>query len=444
MKKITIVALLALSALVRPALRAQTPLPPGALRIHGHPQKAFYASDAEWPTIEAQGWWDQADPIQACHLHLGVVFPSYAELTTAAPFDTHFTLKLHNCSGSITQIFGGGFNNVIWDDTGTSTPPVMRGINPGLVQWSGRTTILFRLHGDQPWLGTLNDLPVHGWIADDWNARALLDNGDEISVQKVDCLYSLLDPTKPEQPASGQGNPGIVHSSRVTVRNLKVDPTRPGRTLGDTSFGAMVMEVNDYVPLLPIGGDASSTPWKTIVNPYNYTAASALPDGRFMVLEDANLHGMPPPPNRGTTLVSDPAGVTGFINRTIIFDPAVMGTGAHKVLTVWRQTAGNENIHAVLSISVPVAAGGVGVMLCTNSAALNVGRPLPCVFPPPPPPTCTLPQILVNGICVTPDVLSPAVGVFQLLTSGVPTGRFFTCPTSVLTVAACKELVAKP
>lgn len=319
------------------------------MRLHGHPQKTDYASSAEWPLFEAQGWWPASDPINAGHLHVGVTFPIWAEITSLDPIVIPFTLKLHDVLGGISAFFGPHVKSIVWDDTGTATPPVMRSAGDRLSQWSGKVTLDFTL-GQQPWLGEIGTLGKHGWSGTFFSARAAFDNGDLLEVQLVVSFFLALDTSVPERAAAQQGRPGVVLSSRVTVSNQTITDGS-GKTLGGTSFGAMVTEINDWWPLLPI-----DQPWPTIINFYNYTSNTPLPNGRFEQILDANLHGTPPdiPPNHGTLLDSVAAGVLGIPNRPLVIDPAVMGAGTHKQLLRWRQERNGESVSSVLSLPVTV------------------------------------------------------------------------------------------
>lgn len=335
------------------------------MKIHGHPQKADYLPDgSDWPMFEAQGWWPEHDPIDAGHLHLGVKFPVWGELTSLDTIACPFTIKLHDVAGSVVALFGKHIKAIVWNDTGSSTPPVMRSTDPGLNEWSGVLTLDFTL-GEQPWIGDF--FPKHGWTGSIFTARALFDNGDLLETQLIVSFFSALDTSVPEKPAAEQGIPGLVVSSRVTVTNQTIPNNDSGLTLGRTSFGAMVMELNGWWPLLPFDVD-----WPTIVNFYNYTANTPLPNGLFQQILDANLHGTPPniPPNEGTLLESVAATTAGIPGRPLILKPAAMGAGKHKNLLRWRQERNGESLSAVLSLPVTIGAG--------------VPPPPPPVDPPPP------------------------------------------------------------
>jgi hypothetical protein len=240
----------------------------------------------------------------------------------------------------------------------------MRSTDPGLNEWSGTLTLDFTL-GEQPWIGDF--FPKHGWYGTLFTARALFDNGDLLETQLVASFFSALDTTVPEIPASEQGIPGVVVSSRVTVSNQTIPDNTGALTLGGTAFGVMVMELNGWWPLLPFDQDFSS-----FVNFYNYTSSTPLPDGLFEQILDANLHGTPPniPPNEGTVLASVPAGVLGVPNMPLVLKPAAMGTGAHKNLLRWRQERNGESLSSILSLPLTIGPG--------------VPVPPPPIDPPPP------------------------------------------------------------
>jgi hypothetical protein len=354
------------------------------MKIHGHPQKTDYNADgSDYPRHEAQGWWNQFDPVEAGHLHVGVTYPSYGEITILEPFWVTFTLKLHDIVGEVKQFFGPHIRELIWNDTGTSTPPVMRGTDPGLPEWSGKILIDYML-GQQPWLGDIGMTPMHGWMGSLFTARVLFDTFDLLEVQQVESHFMLIDNSIPERPASQQGRPGVVTGSRVTVSN---QGTSDGSTLKGNRFGAMVTEINDYLPLLPI-----TAPWPTIVNVYNYTAEMPLPDGIFRQLLDADLHHG----GEGTLIDIAHADVRG-VSKTIVFDPLVMGSGKHRGIVNWTQTSKEETLVSTLAFDLPVDVGVPIPTICNDRNALNFGGLLPCryqVDPPPVPVTVIVPELV--------------------------------------------------
>ena len=108
--------------------------------IHHHPQKAFYASPAEWPIHSGQVHWPNPDPTMTCHLHVEPKFPYGADLGNM-PFEVPFTLKLFMCAARITSFDGETFSAITWDATGGTTVPVMRGDAMALKQWTGKVLI---------------------------------------------------------------------------------------------------------------------------------------------------------------------------------------------------------------------------------------------------------------------------------------------------------------
>lgn len=375
------------------------------LKLHGHPQLDFYKADgSDCPKFEAQGWWPLFDPVNAGHLHVGVKYPSYAEITSLEPFWVPFTLKLHDVAGEIRQFFGPHFRELFWDDTKSSTPPKMRGERETLAEWSGRILIDYML-GQQPWLGEIGMTPMHGWAGSLFTARALFDNRDLLEVQKVECQYMLIDNSIPERKASEQGRPGVVTGSRVVVSN---ETTENGSTLKGNRFGAMVTEINDYLPLLPI-----SAPWPTILNTYNYTAEMPLPDGIFRQLLDANLHAG----GEGTLIDLVHADVRG-VSKTIVFDPLVMGPGPHRGIVNWTQTANDETLAATLAFDLPVEIKTPVPTICSDRKALNFGGLLPCRYqedPPPMPITVVVPE-LVGSTHATATAALTALGLTETVT----------------------------
>ena len=138
-----------------------TALPASAQPIHGHPQKAAYASPAEWVEVDGQGWLGDPDPVLAAHVHNVPKFPLYMEVHDWSTIEVPFTLKAHNLAGTIQMFTGEHVRSVRWDATGTSETPVMRGDPNGLLQWTGVATVDLTL-GDDGFLHIFK-FPLHGW-----------------------------------------------------------------------------------------------------------------------------------------------------------------------------------------------------------------------------------------------------------------------------------------
>jgi hypothetical protein len=353
-----------------------TALPASAQPIHGHPQKAAYASPAEWVEVDGQGWLGDPDPVLAAHVHNVPKFPLYMEVHDWSTIEVPFTLKAHNLAGTIQMFTGEHVRSVRWDATGTSEVPVMRGDPNGLLQWTGVATVDLTL-GDDGFLHIFK-FPLHGWAEVRFFTRTVLDNGRIMDVSTVVPVYSMIDPTAPEAPGAAQGNPGVhIRTSYVVWQD------------NAALAGELVTEISDYIPLAPI-----SAPWPTIANVYNYTAPAGVPfeDERFELRLDADLHhGV-----RGSLQQFEDAGLSQnkqFLGP-IILNPAAMGAGPHKELAVWTQPLGAEAASSAIVFPVTVVDGVPVPTTCTDPTALNVGGLLPCRFPTPTPaPTlCTDPN----------------------------------------------------
>ncbi len=367
------------------------------MKIHGHPQKTDYLDDgSDWLVWEAQGHWPLLDPIASGHVHVAVSYPLYGEITSVVPFWVPFTLKLHNIAGSIDEFGGPQVSQIVWDATGNSTPPVMRGSNPGLEQWTGKALIDVTL-GQQPWLGAIGQLRLHGWSGTFFMARARVDNGDQIDAQLTVSHYDLIDPTTPEVFLSpDHGRPGVFLGAQCVVSN---NTTGNSQTLGGNAFGDMIIEVNDYLPLMPI-----TAPWPTIVNFYNYTSSTPLPNpGHFRQRLDSDLHHSV----LGLLIEEVASDVNGVPDMPIVIDPATLAgstpplgspPNVHKELFFWTQTNNNETVSAVLTCNVPLGSGVPVPTTCQDKAALNFGQLLPCVYATPPPPPMLMPVPNVVGM----------------------------------------------
>jgi len=411
--------------------------------IHQHPQKAAYAGPEEWPSHEAQMHWPDQNSVVACHVHVGVKFPSYAEIPTLAPIEVPFKLQLHNCDGALGAFWGDYFAAVLWDDTaatGGLTMPVMQGDPAGLKEWTGKVILDFSDRESD--LLHIYHFPGRGWKPVPFRTRLVMANGDTVDTAIWDSVYSMLDPTAPETPAPEQGRPGVTLSARVDVISARTS----------TNFGEMITEINDYLPLLPI-----TDTWPTIINVYNYTSSTPdrLTHGVFEQRFNMDLHNGV----QGAITDTSVANVQGFL-RPVYFDPVVLGgIGTHKVGEFWTQMAtdpGNgvtETIKSVLAFDVTVGDGPIVSTTCTDPTAKNFGGVLPCIVPAPTTDVCpnivgdqtSVPQgmVLIDGRCVAPSPTPvqsfiPGPMVQELAIDGVPQHRFFLC-----TAAGCSEIALK-
>lgn len=381
--------------------------------IHGHPQKAAYATAAERPTrsgqchlTDAGAPIDVATPLSS-HLHVDLVqFPEAAELFSA--WVQKFAITLHNVAGSVGQVFGNMVRDLVWDETGTSTMPPFVGVPHGDVVKTGHFTVDPTIPLITAWgtIDTERSAPPRGWFAVGLVARAWMDNGDFVEATTGDSAYSVMDPTAPERSARAGG----------MITNVQCVGTFADLVKG-TQFGTAVAEYQGNLPIAPI-----FAPWTVLAFPYNYSADLTLPIGTFEQRFDLDFHhGMP-----GTIVRSMPLdGNHSFTPMPIVFDPARMGTGDHRTAQIWTQPSSGKQLSALLVTTVTVGAGvPPPPATCQDPTATNVGGPLPCVFPVVVPPVETW------------DVFSP---VFRL--NSKDPARLQVCRTADL--ATCKELVMK-
>ena len=74
--------------------------PVAAQTIHGHPQKAAYASPAEWPFLSSQCHWKVNNVL--AHTHVEVTAPVYSEWT-GGTLKVPVQFQLFHTAGKITQ-----------------------------------------------------------------------------------------------------------------------------------------------------------------------------------------------------------------------------------------------------------------------------------------------------------------------------------------------------
>lgn len=301
------------------------------MRLHGHPQLAQYNSSDEWRIFSFQGHWPESDPTMTEHIHVDIKFPYGAEIDST-PFDVPFTLKAFMLDGRIGLFQSDAMTAIKWNDTGTSTPPVMQGDPNSMVpkQWSGVMTI-------DPQKGRYAH--KHGWTQVQFLSRTAFTNGDEMDVQAFNSFFSIAFPELPEEMPPGGFGP--VLSCRVVARHKDEQ----------SSFGEMVTEIDDWIPLLPI-----DKAWYSIINFYNYTAPpeNPLTLGQFQERLDPDLHnGI-----LGTLIDSAIADKGGIPNRPIVFDPKIIGIGKHKIAEFWTQNLNEDTVSSLVIFDLEVSAGG--------------------------------------------------------------------------------------
>jgi len=307
--------------------------------IHGHWQCQEYVADSVTPgpgqchlplKQSAQCHWItpalSALSEMPSHTHIEYPRPNFWAVVNSA-FTQAVDFVLYHVSGFIdaSRIEGDYIRRIIWDDTGTTTPPPLVGDPNSVVTYHAHITY-------DPELGA----PAKGW----WNPRlvAITRFADSTSTKDEFFypLYSTRDPNAPES----DNRPFL--SARCTGFPVNVWGTNTSEFRGEV-----------YPPILgPI-----TSPWTGTVLPYGYGAQEVLPLGMFQQLSDLNLHaGIP-----GTLLASEQSFGGNPNGNEITFSPAI-GPGVHTMAFTWDQphptAAGLEEATSLLVMQYTVADGG--------------------------------------------------------------------------------------
>lgn len=357
--------------------------PAFAQPIHKQPQKAVYASPAEYPWLSDQCHYNApgVNPLYgtgipdatSSHVHLDLQCPEDAELGLT-PFDCNFSVTLRQVAGEIGFIWG----NIIpvtalrFDNPALSFP--LRGDPVGIVTATGSLTM-------DPSSADPTRLAAHGWKdTASVNARTFYDNGAVMNNQLIWPAYSVVDVSQPEV--------GLGDGSGTPSQQARCDVYSANPAIAD-EFGVNATEIKQMIPLL--GPVTPGLDWKMNPLTYGYGQKAGLPLGTFRLRLDPDLHhGIP------GTFIDVVTGQGG--TNTIEALPGDIPAGAHKLMFQWEQAShdGTEMLTSNLVVSVTVGPGGVAQppdqvpgaipttpTTCTDPKALNVGGPLPCVFPTP-------------------------------------------------------------
>lgn len=417
--------LVALFVLVASSVQAQP--------IHGHPQKAAYASPAEYRKPSFQCHWNEPLPeanpdgsnakaiidaslLLSSHLHFDPVGPIYSDINDLLRMD--FTVKLFQSGGE--AVFDLDRQETVtkieWDDIGEQFRRVIVGdpASHALIQRTGHFTIdPRRTVGGAPPGG--HGFPPRGWyspqIEIDWKPN------DHIEIAQVTRLpfYSTLDPSAPD--GSLTGFPQMISSCYPHSPKI-------------SEWGTNYVEADSFLPLTPI-----FVPWPIDMGTAAY-GGKEIGLGFFEHRIDFDFHGGVP----GKVLQHlDEQNFTNA-NRAPVLDPAIIGSGLHSNAFLWSKPTKDrsENITALLVWPIEVGAGvPPPPPLCQDPNASNLGKPLPCVVDT----VCVAPAVLTAGQCVVPiDPLPPLVWQSFVLgawdvrferevneATGTATGRFRAC-----------------
>jgi len=349
----------------------------GAQVIHDHPQKAFYASPAEYPKRDSQGHWKPSNAVlppadqivQALkdgtfvpttgHTHVMLQCPQYAEWPAGMTVRCEFMVMLFRTAGRNVDFYAGtasgahAAKEIFWDETQSSQRPETIGDPTGLKMWHGH------------FLVDPDPAVQHGSVLVVASTFTMFDNGDVQRVAGGVELWSMLDPTAPID--GSQFRFTFAHS-------IPDSPRRP-----DVNFGTNQIDIQGLLPIAPI-----SAPWTFPVGVlrYGFDPGDPLPAPTFQVRADIDLHH--DIPGRIIQQVDDPKDGTQIF---VTLDPAVLGPGTHKIALVFIQPDGGleeastlETFDVTVGDSVPVPT------TCTDPTATNFGGLLPCLYPLPPPP----------------------------------------------------------
>lgn len=355
-------------------LAVRVPTQTGTITIHHHPQLAAYTSSTQWPYISGQCHVMNPDMTMA-HLHVEASLPQYGEFTDGQTVRFPFALVLFRVQGRITDFVGNHDRDIVWDATGTSTPPAMVGDPTGVKKFTGFLTFDRSQHTHGEWFSD-PPIPPNGWFQHRLLARVQFDSGILLDTELQTSFFSATDPSQPETTQFNIGDGGMTSYCSPWLPH-----TAP-------SIGIQVSSVLEKLPILaPI-----TAPWTVHSNVYNYQDEPGLPDATFELHQDPDFHNG----NPGTVLhhqtvsQSAPFGLQLFPSDTL--DPQHFTAGTHKFAWIWEQpgTDGRE-AWALLVVNIAMTTAGTPapVEICGNGIDDN-GNGMIDEGCAPPPPTETL------------------------------------------------------
>jgi len=352
--------------------------------IHQHPQKGAYASSAEWPWISFQCHWAPGETVNPlgsvtpfmAHTHIEGKWPLYAELSE--PVTIPFSVVLFHTDGYIRIVTEGPMipAHIIWDATGTSTPPPMIGDPHGVVSWSGKATF------DPREAPCCYDPPKpRGWWFLGMRVMTVYRDGTELGQMNIVPYYSKIDPSAPER-GIGDGQGEIRASCGVNAAD-------PG---GPSVFGSnsSIIRRQDAPLLAPF-----NAPWPADIAVYGYGIPQGIPPGLYRQFLDPDLHN-----GHAGILLKDHSRV-GNVEDYAPFDPAVIGLGRHKLAIDWIQSG--DGVPQLFTPGETLVSRLVVEVEVTDGPATA-----PPPFDPPPPPTCPdgSPRG-TDGFCPSPPPPTP-------------------------------------
>jgi hypothetical protein len=258
-----------------------------------------------------------------------------------------------------------------WDATGSSTPPVLRGDpTPGTVlAWTGHVTF------EPPTIASGG--PLHGWFGTWLGTETSFDDVSRTLVKAWVPMYSTVDLSAPEN---------VIACCMTSPTSFAEGFSFGAPTGSALEYGDSTIRTNDFLPLPTVPMIGPMTVHVSFVGYRN--RAVDLPPATLQMRHDFDFHHNKPG-------IIDWQKLDTFDGdqgpETLTIDPAVLGPGAHKVGFIRTQSNpdGTETASTLMVFDVLVDSS-VPPPTCQDPTAINIGGPLPCVFPPPQPPTTTL------------------------------------------------------
>lgn len=414
---LTCVASLPALVFTRQGVTPITVHPDPTLVTAGYTQLAAYTSPTQYVPFDDQCHWLQQDTHLLMHQHIAITGPVYGELS--APFTVIFTLKMYQMSGTFQFMYGNAVTSYVFDGpasytnynastgvmttvssfpsgTGTATPPyVQGGPNAGdLITQSGHMVIDPRVDlGWGPW-------PAHGWALPRETVRDQLTDGTVLDTSGMWSFYSTVDPTQPETPPNGEN--GIFVGAHCN------NQPQSGSSLGEVVSGPTT-----EWPLLPF---SAPVPIHYASYTYGSSYAGEVAPGFTDFRKDANFHMGIPGTQFFQFLSETPQPVTGNVDPfpsdgigfgftpepPFLLDPAVLGSGAHTILTRWETPTGAtcvlqpDPLGELCSGNTAHFPGGEEAWALTNFP-VTVGPGVPPPPPPPPNPCVTTPLTITSS-----------------------------------------------
>ena len=239
----------------------------------------------------------------------------------------NFIVTLFHTSAMVGEYYAGNAKtndafDWVWDDTGTSTPPLLMGDPNGVKTWSGHFSVIPAI--------------PHGW---EWVSMSVYTHFSDRTTVVIlnEPIYSMVDPTK---PSPNDGDPAAQRAQAVC--RVSPDLQHP-----EQFYGEQTAQFDNALPRTTMTAYVPMTG-----STYGY-GARGLPLAAADFVLDMNLHaGI-----SGTQLFTSPEPVDGLVHAPMNFDPGRIGVGDHKLVVRRTQQNGPELSAVLLVTKVTVAPG---------------------------------------------------------------------------------------